>query len=120
LPIEDPIGNWQSQIGNVSTNSISPRRGFVPATPTRESKSGTNEICADKRAGGRTFYNGCTPGTKTSACDSLSRLMISLPYHHIFDFRFQILDSADPLYSGLLANQKSKIPNQKSKIHLTA
>jgi hypothetical protein len=90
LPIE-----YQLEIGNrksamLSTNSISPRRESVPATPTRESKSGTDETCADKRAGGRTFYNGCMPGTKISACDSLSRLMISLPYQLILDFRFQI------------------------------
>jgi len=84
------IGN--RKIGNAATNSISPRREFVPAGPTRESKSGTDETCADKRAGGRTFYNGCTLGTKISASDSLSRSMISLPYQLILDFRFWILD----------------------------
>ena len=81
LPIADSklIGNGQSKIGNVLTNWISPPQGSVPAAPTRESKSGTDETCADKRAGGRTAYNGYTPATKTLACDSLSRLMISLP-----------------------------------------
>src|SRR5260370_40711252 len=40
------ISNHKSKIQNrkfPSTNSISPRRESVPATPTRESKSGTDE-----------------------------------------------------------------------------
>jgi hypothetical protein len=61
------------------TNWISPLRESVPATPARESKYGTSETCADSRAAGRTSGSGCILGKKTSACDSISLLMISLP-----------------------------------------
>src|SRR5258706_12086593 len=87
LPIADchfglPIGNRQSNTGNAFlTSSISPRRESVPATPARESKCGTNETCADTRVAGHIAYSAGTRVTKNFACDSISRLKISLTYH---------------------------------------